>query len=200
MTYTTAPAASRISTSAELLVGTGLSRKETNPNVDGIPATLNESFKLIGRPCRGPIVLSVVARCSSNCFARAKASSKNVSVRQLVNCWAIAARLLNAVVTSAEVYSFLEILARRAVASPVLVISSSRGVRRLLFAGMSRQFRFGLLVRRVWIEGGRRHSGGILERAVVCFLWAFLARFEWSLCWFEGDCFRDSGVRIGARG
>lgn len=70
-------------------------------------------------------------------------------------------------------YSLLEILSRRAVASSVFVISSSRGVRRLLLAGMSRQFRLGLEVRRDWIEGGRRHSGGILDSAVVCFVWAF---------------------------
>ena len=44
----------------------------------------------------------------SSSFALAKAEVKRGSVRQLVTCWAIAARLQNAVVTARQVSLFVE--------------------------------------------------------------------------------------------
>ena len=49
------------------------------------PLTENRSLMETGRPCRGPIVLPVLARYSSIPLAIAKASSKKISVQHVVN-------------------------------------------------------------------------------------------------------------------
>ena len=138
LTYKTAPAFNRRSTVAELFSTGGRSKNETNPSEVGMPRILKLSLILTGNPCRGPIGLPVVAKCSSNCFARSNACGNNVSVKQEVTCCAIAARLQNAVVTSTALSFPAASWSRSSVASWVSVMASSWAVRRPLSRGISK--------------------------------------------------------------
>ena len=92
------------------------------------PFTEKRSLIEMGRPCNGPKVVPVFARYSSICFAVAKASSKKISVQQVVSWCASAARLANARVNSSEDSSAEESLRRRTVISVSSVSASSAGV------------------------------------------------------------------------
>lgn len=54
------------------------------PIEDGCGGVMKQSFKDMGRPCRGPTVLPTEARCSSSCLARARAGVNMTSVKQFV--------------------------------------------------------------------------------------------------------------------
>ena len=134
------------------------------------PFTEKRSLIETGRPCRGPRVVPVFARYSSICFAVAKASSKKISVQQVVSWCASAARLANALVNSSEDSSAEESLRRRTVISVSSVSASSAGVSmRRIYASAS-----GCVSAEG--TGERRHSGGM--RA------SWLARFSAARSWY----------------
>ena len=82
LTYSTAPSFNSIFTSAEFVFDGSSFRRATYPTVDCVPSTQKLSFRLIGRPWRGPIGLPSRGRYSSKYLARSSASGKNDSVRQ----------------------------------------------------------------------------------------------------------------------
>lgn len=82
-TYSTAPASTIISMSVLLYVE-GLFAREAMPIVESLPIILKLSLMEIGSPWKGPLVLPYFWRYASHSFARAIASSKKISARQLV--------------------------------------------------------------------------------------------------------------------
>lgn len=64
------------------------------------PVIANVSFRLIGRPWRGPSGREWVVRWVSRSRARVRASWKNISVRQFVCGWTVSVGVLLAYVQS----------------------------------------------------------------------------------------------------
>lgn len=114
-----------------LVVVLGGSRGGDMPMEVSTPFTENRSLIDTGSPCRGPIVLPVLSKYSSNFAAVAKASSKRISVQHVVSWWARAARFANARVSSNEESPPDDSFRSRMVMSVSSVRASSAGVRHL---------------------------------------------------------------------
>lgn len=87
----TAPASRRSCVSSDGFVA-GLKDRAVNPMDESSPGIWKVSLREIGRPCSGPTGLPWWARWASRVAARSRAASKLISVMQLVNCCAMAAR------------------------------------------------------------------------------------------------------------
>ena len=136
------------------------------PSVDCRPLYLKLSLIDTGTPWRGPIGFPCSAMYASRNSPRLSASSKKISVRQFASCWAIAARLQNAVATVDDLIETVETAFARDVASRDVMDSSVRD-KMPQVAGMSRMLLEEVSSTPVRYSDGRSHSLGILESWVA---------------------------------